>query len=226
MDFYNGVDYNEHMAKPLKKLPERGIKLFFYMLATYPTKMLLLNLLFVLFSLPIVTMPAALTAMSRVIMLYMRDGYAHVWQDFIKDFKGTFWKSLLAGLLYMVVMVVLLTSAKIYPMVFTDEIMASFCFSLAVALMIAFSVMMGYVFPMIAMVDLKLSKILKNAAILLYTRLLNSFVMALLIAGFCYLAFYLFPGSLPIALTILVVLYQLAVCVNVKVPFEKYVYKE
>ena len=74
--------------------PSKGAARFFFLMATHFPKMLTLNLLFLLFCLPIVTIPAALSGMSRVCMLLMREGVCFVWTDFFSEFKASFLKSI------------------------------------------------------------------------------------------------------------------------------------
>lgn len=226
MDFFNRSDYTFHTTKKFKKVPERGIKLYLFILGTYPTKILLLNLLMIAFSIPIVTMPAAITGASRVLMLLIRDGYIHLWRDFIKEFKLSFLKSLVVGLIYLIIIAALYIATRVYPNIIEDNFLAETMFGLSIAGMLLVNVAFSYAFPMIAMVDLKLFSILKNSIILLYRCMLNSFVLLILSVLFNYIAIYLFPGSLPVILTIVPALYQLAICVTVKIPFEKYVYAE
>lgn len=76
-------------------MPEGGIRRYALLLTTHFWKLIGLNLLFVLFSLPIITMPAALCGMNRVCMLLIRNGHCFLWQDFIEEFKRSFVRSIL-----------------------------------------------------------------------------------------------------------------------------------
>jgi hypothetical protein len=58
---------------------------------THFWKLIRANLLFVLFSLPIVTLPAALTALDRVCVVIYRKGNIFLWEEFWKEFKKTSW---------------------------------------------------------------------------------------------------------------------------------------
>ena len=80
--------------------PEGGFRLYAVILATNFWKLVGLNLLFVAFSLPVITMPAALCGLNRVCMLLIRNGYCFLWQDFIEEFKRCFKRSLLPALLF------------------------------------------------------------------------------------------------------------------------------
>ena len=56
-------------------LPEGGFRRYAAVLGTNFWKLVRLNLIFILFSLPVVTIPAALCGVNRVCMLLIRNGY-------------------------------------------------------------------------------------------------------------------------------------------------------
>ena len=60
-------------------------------------ELLKLNLLFVLSCVPIITLPAALTAMRRITSVMVRDENHFLWPDYWKAFRRDFWKSLGGG---------------------------------------------------------------------------------------------------------------------------------
>ncbi len=223
MDYYNGVEPSAGSATPMKKLPERGVKLFFYLLWTHFTKVLFANALFLLFSLPLVTVPAALSALSRIFILLIRDGYVNVWQDFIKEFKTSFLKSTAIGVVYAVFTALMYLASKVYPRVNgISETGGAVIFSAAVALMLLASAAACYAFSMNAQFNLKMGAIIKNSLLLLFYSLKNTFVLIALSIAFNFVVIYFFPGSMPLPLTFFIAAYQLAVCVTVKTPFEKY----
>lgn len=226
MGNYRGVEQDLGTEKTLKKIPEKGFGLFFHILFNHATKILLLNLLFIGFSIPIVTLPAALAGMSRVMMLLMRDGYVHVFQDFWKEFKESFWRSLVLGAIFAAIFIVLYISAKFYPGFFTDETLSTVFFSLAVALIVMVGVVFSYAIPMQSMVTLPFSKLLKNSCILLYARPLTTLIIAAIIVAENYLIFGLFPETLPLTAVLIPAVAQLGICTAVKPVFEDLVYDE
>ena len=92
-------------------LPEGGFRRYTAVLGTNLWKLIELNLLFLLFCLPVVTIPAALCGMNRVCMLLIRNGYCFLWDDFWQEFRRSFKRTLLPGLLFG-----LLTAAGYYCM--------------------------------------------------------------------------------------------------------------
>lgn len=83
-----------------RPLPEGGAARYFVLLTTNFWKLVGLNLLFVAFSLPVITLPAALCALNRVCMLLIRNGYCFLWQDFIEEFIHSFKRSLAPAVLF------------------------------------------------------------------------------------------------------------------------------
>lgn len=82
-----------------KQLPQKGAARFFYLAYTHFAKLVGANMLFLLFCVPVVTIPAALSGMNRVCILLVREGTCSVWRDFILEFKNSFLKSLPVGAL-------------------------------------------------------------------------------------------------------------------------------
>lgn len=69
----------------------RDSKFFFYM--DKISKLIILNLLFILFSLPLVTFGASLTALHRVLWLLNEDEEGNVFLEFWNAFRENFWKA-------------------------------------------------------------------------------------------------------------------------------------
>lgn len=150
---------------------KRGMGLFFSILLQNPKELILLNLLFIVFSLPLITLPAALTAMSGVTLKMAREEVFFFREDFVGAFKQNFWKSLVIGL-----PAGLILTAAFYLLPFYRGALAlSPIFYIPLALVVltaVFVLLMGmYAFPMLAAVDLTAGQILRNAALLAVARL-------------------------------------------------------
>ncbi len=78
--------------------PETGWARLGVMALTHFWKLITANLLFVLFSLPVITLPAALTALNRVCVIIYKDGNIFLWEEFRKEFKRSLLRSILPGL--------------------------------------------------------------------------------------------------------------------------------
>lgn len=81
------------------QVPVKGAARFFFLSYTHFAKLVGLNMLFLLFCIPVITIPAALSGLNRVCILLVREGTCNVWSDFIKEFKSSFKKSIPLGIL-------------------------------------------------------------------------------------------------------------------------------
>lgn len=144
--------------------PKRGVELFFFLLQNNFGKIFTLNLLFVFFSIPIVTIPAAFCAMYRVCVELVRKGHCFLWQDFWKEFKSQLIKSFPMGLLFGVQ---LFASYYFLSLCISNSgLFALACGALGVLLLVMVAVEGNYSFVMLAMLQLKNTDILKNAGAL------------------------------------------------------------
>lgn len=174
--------------------PEQGARRFFFLLKNHFWKIVALNALFLLFSLPLITMPAALCGMNRVCVKLVREGNCFLWYEFWKEFKAELWKSLPFGILY---------GAELFlgyyclSLCISNGGMAGLLFgALGTILLLVATVGGGYVFVMLAMVSLSNRDILKNALALSgleIKKTLGIVGLALLFAAFLLL---LYPTSL------------------------------
>lgn len=78
--------------------PSSGASYYFHLLKTYIWNMILLNVVFVVCCIPIVTIPCALTAMNRVYVKMIDQGYLLFWEEFKGEWKASWKKSMLAGI--------------------------------------------------------------------------------------------------------------------------------
>lgn len=65
--------------------------------------LILANLLYILFCLPIVTIGPATAGLTKILRNYAREEHAFLWGDFWETFKKNFWRALLVGVLDLLV---------------------------------------------------------------------------------------------------------------------------
>ena len=157
-----------------------GLVRFFETLWREFFELLKLNLLVLVTSLPIVTLPAALTARSRITVTMARDKNHFLWADYWKAFKRDFGKSLLGGLILLVLLVSFAVSTWFYYMLMGTSRFFVVLAAMSGCLLLA-TVMTGLVFfPMLAMVELPFSQLLKNSVILAFVKIKRTFPALLL----------------------------------------------
>lgn len=202
-----------------KPVPERGAGRFFVILGTNIWKLLSLNLLFVLFSLPVVTLPAALIAQNHVCVQLVRRGYVLLWQEFWDEFRRSFLRSLPLGLLfggglaaaYYLLSLGASNAGSVYGMLFA----ASGLFFAALFLLWG-----AWTFVLAAMLDAGNRVALRNARVLLCSEWRRDLgiLCTLLSAGAP--ALLLFPFSLIGIALLLPTLVQYIVCFLINTPVQ------
>ena len=175
---------------------KKGLELFWDILFREFFELVKLNLLFCAFCLPIVTIPATCAAMSKITVTMVRDRNHFLWTDFWAEFKTDFKKSMCAGTL-----VFLGIGAGVFGVWFYSKMLASsplFYLPLALSCLIVLvlTVMGFYVFPMIALVDLPLKKVIQNAFLLTFVCLHYNLLALVITAGLTLLALSLLPVTL------------------------------
>lgn len=187
-----GIDKNA----PKKK----GFALFLETLWREFFPLLKLNLLFLLSCIPVVTIPAAITAANRITVTMVRDRNYFMWADYWKAFKQDFGKSLIAGLLLAVALGLFGLSTWFYYMLSqtAGKLFLILAGCSACLLLTAYFTAL-YFFPMLAMVELPTFTLLKNAIILAYTCFKRTLPAALLTLGLGAVCVGLFPFSMVYA---------------------------
>ena len=190
---------------------KRGFAGFMEMLWREFFELIKLNLLFLLTCVPVVTIPAAVTAMCGITTKMASDKNHFLWPDYWKVFKRDFVKSLLGGLIYGLALVAFSVSTVFYYRLMRTSmffvILAGFS---ACLLLLAFASAL-YFFPMLAKVELPLKALLKNAVVLTFT----NFKKTLPALGWSLLILLVGVGLLPYsAILVLFILFSLMALIN------------
>jgi uncharacterized membrane protein YesL len=171
--------------------------------------LLRLNLLFLVFSIPILTAPAAAAAMTKVLMKLTRGDDADVWRVFWAEFKTGFFKAFMAGL------IIIVLAAVVGLIGYMVMQLGGLIGALGVAFIIVFGLWLYvsscYLFVLISTVDLSLLNCVRNAVLLalLETKQNLLLLIPLVLMAACAA---LFPVSLPLLLFVMFSLCQLMVC--------------
>ncbi len=175
--------------------PAKGIKRFFFLYGTHFWRLMGLNLLFILVCLPVVTIPPAITAMCKVLLNLVREGNTFYLKDFIDEFKSSFWKSWVAFLPALVIIglgIALFSSIgdaySNMPLVIVYVMIGSFVYCQT-----------AYCLCMIALIDLPLGKIVKNALIMVLVEMKRSILIIMTIPVLLLCAIY-YIYSIPLTL--------------------------
>lgn len=199
--------------------PKEGIGKYFYLLWNHAWKLIGVNLLFIAFSLPVITIPAALCALNRVLIKLVRDSNVFLWEEFRDEFKGDFLRSLPLGLLFggLLFLGYFLLS---FGMANYNNIIGMLAFALGLLTLVFSTSRAIYAFLMRAMFSLKNRDILKNANIMAATRGGRGLIaVGIQLVGFA-LVFMFFPYSLIVVLLCGFSLTQYTLCFVLNDPIQ------
>lgn len=170
-----------------------------------------LNLLVLVFFLPLVTIPAAISGMTKIIMKWLTDDPVFFWHDFFGEFKSFFGKRLIAWL----VLVVVPISLALYAVMFGYKNLGLVILALVGLVSV---VIQGFFFPILVMVDIPVSNALKDAVILSFSDWKIS-LRIMMFAGILFALCFIFTlYAIPVIVICLIALYQLIICLWVKEP--------
>lgn len=161
--FYGGSAHeSDRQAHPT------GVRLFFSVIKWHWSRLIKLNLLFLLTCVPIVTIPCAMTAMSKTMGLLLRRKICYPAHDFFKAFAAEWKRSSLVGLVLWGALLLAGFGVWAYSRM---EMSMGLAFAAVCALIavVAMSAMI-YAFPMVAFTELRVRDVLKNAVLLAQMR--------------------------------------------------------
>lgn len=203
-----------------KPPPESGWKRVFFVLGTHVSKMIALNLLFLVLSIPVITIPAALCGMNRVLIKLYREGNCFVWTEFWKEFRANIWKALPFGLLggaclfasyYFLSLGVSLSSGGV----------ALLPTALGILLLAFIVLFLNYVFLFLPTLDLNNGQIARNAFIFLLTEWKANAIILASVGMTALFSVLLFPYTLFLLAFASFSCMQLVICAAVNSPLQK-----
>ena len=164
-----------------------------------------INLIYVLFCIPVVTFGPATAAMTQLMRKFVIGEPIFVFHEFVNAFKKNFKQSVIIGIIDVALIFILVYNINFYSaaLLNTDDLGTKIILALSVAMGFFVIMMHFYLYPQIVALDLKLPQIIKNSFILMVVGFKRSFaaffvwfgLIALVILGFPYttLAFLFVP---------------------------------
>lgn len=179
---YNKPGKGVEKDEPRKK----GLMLFFTVFQRKFWKMLQLSMLYTLFCIPIITIGPATAALTFVVRNYSREQHSWHFSDFMEQFKLNFKQGLLFGIIDMVIYFSLIFSFLFY---WRQRGFISIFAAFVVLMIIIFTMMRFYIYPMIVTFKLKASAIFKNAfifATINFFKNLYVMILCIIYLAICY----------------------------------------
>ena len=196
-------------------------QLYWFVLKNYFWRLILLNILFVASCIPIITIPASFSAVSRVCMKYLMGQHVELVKDYFSEWRNTIWSSWVILICGMVMLVMLGLACMAYYFLL-DGI--AVCIFLVICLLLAlwvFSVLC-YAFSIQAAMTLGIGKVIRNAVLMSVTEIKTTVILITLPGVIYFLCALFFPLTLPLLVFGIISLSQLAVCAITLKPIEKY----
>ncbi len=148
------------------------------------TDLILLNVIYIIFCLPIVTIGAATTAMYYVCIVSIRQGDGYVVKRFVKSFRDNFKQATIIWL-PMLVMIVLL-GFDLFFWYALGTVFAKIMFVISAIVAFGIGIVCLYIFPVLAKLEGGIKATIKNAAAFAIGYFPYTIVLILFTVGFCY----------------------------------------
>lgn len=145
--------------------PKTGFALFLDIIYREFWAMMGLNLLFVLYCLPVVTIGASFAAMNQILVRMIRDKPVDVIPDFRLAFRENFKNATVIWVIQVVIVLILLVNYQFYREYNSAMLTVTF----AMGGFLGFVNL--YLMPLLVSVDLKLKHVLKNSVLLVFANL-------------------------------------------------------
>jgi len=199
--------FNRYEQEPKKEIdvnapPKQGLALFFSVLRNEFWELIKLNLVFIIFCLPAVTIPAAITAMSKITIKMLMDQPVYVFSEFLSSFKAEWKRATIVGAIYFPLLAATLYGQYIYLNIMENFILYAASIFLSIILITAGF----YIFPMIAVLDTDLKGVLKNAVLLVFIRAPHNVLALIAAAALALFVLVFFPLS---SLLVILILFSL-----------------
>jgi len=192
--------YNSEPKKTIEKNepPKQGAALFFSTLWREFGELCKLNFVLMLLCAPVVTAPAAITAMSRVMIYMFMDEPIYTFSVFFDAFRDEWKRATIMGVIYFPTL-----AALVFGQYFYSAVMENFPLSVISMFACVVTVIAGfYIFPMIAAVNIGITGILKNAVILTFIRIPQNIAALMAVALLTLAVILLLPYSAIVVIVI------------------------
>lgn len=204
----------------------KGLKLLGYIFVHQWWNLIWLNILFWAFSLPVITLPAALKAMTKVCVTMLEEDRVELWREFWGAFREDFLKTTLVGAA--MAAMVGLCAAGLWVCGGLMAINGLFA-APAMLLLIALAVLIPSQFslyPMLAFSELSAGKLLRNAILLTMVNLPRHLGVLVLLVILVVLYLVGYPYSTVALAAILLSAFWLCACFAVWPGIKRLVFRQ
>ncbi|MGI5959464.1 MAG: YesL family protein [Massiliimalia sp.] len=201
--FFGFFDYSKPGKGVDKDAPQK--KRFFYFFELYFRKfwkLITLNLMYVLFCIPIITIGPATAAMSKILRDFSMERSVFLWSDFVEAFKKNFKQGLAMEIIDILVFFVAITSCVFYSRWAGQNKVMYVPFVIVGAILIVAVMMNYFIFVMIPTLDMKLKAMIRNAFLLSILALKTNVCTLIFTLLFSFAVFFYLPAAIILVPTI------------------------
>lgn len=217
---YEGSGRGERQSGPRPK----GLRLLAYILRWHWWTLVKANILFCLFCLPVVTIPAALKAMTRVCVLLLRGEPLDLWPDWWGAFRRNFLRTTAAGAAIALVLGAAGVGVGFYGKGMAENGLLAAPALLLTAAMAVVVMSLFSLFPLLEFSELRLGEAVRSAMLLVLVRLPQNFAVLALLAVLVIAYLLAYPYSTFVLAATALSLFWLTACFAAWPGLEKYVF--
>lgn len=193
-----------------------GYKLYFGIAFSYGWTLFGLNLLTILLCAPIITAPAAICALNRVLMKITLDGKCQIMREYFNEFKGSFIKvlpffsigtALFIGLGLLIYNLLFITNLGLF-----GYAVLALCFIACIFIYLVFT----YAITLFVMVDLPIGTNIKNALLLTLSQPKRDFYIIIMPFAITVFSALLLPKTIAVFVLLIPAFTTLISCCIIK----------
>lgn len=191
-NFFNRMYYGDPHRPDLNAddIPKKGVALFFDILKNNFWQLISLNLLFIIFCIPIITIGPALAGFNNVLRNHALGRNVWLWNDFKDGFVKNFKQSFIITMINVLAAFILINNFKIYTTYSSGFIKIAGTY-ITIFIGFIFILVNVYTYPLMVTYNLKIRHIYKNAFIFSIIRLPQTVGIVLLSIAIIFISFIL-----------------------------------
>ncbi len=196
MRFFNYNDEEPERELSFEELHPSGARKYFGIFFRNFGKLIKLNFLFLLFCLPVITIPASIAAMNKISFLFVMEEGVFLFSDFFRSFKQEFVSSLKLSAIGLIGCAPAVLIAVIYKESIKGSALITGLFGVSIIAAVFFLSYLLIALKMLPLVDIDFKALSKNSFILAFTKILINFAVIIVFSLLLALIVVFFPVSM------------------------------
>ena len=185
-----GVEKNEP--------PKEGLSLFFQLFISRFWDMLKLNIIFIIYCIPVVTIGPAFGALTSITMSMVRNKHIYIFSDFHESFKTNWKQSFIFSFIISLLFALLYYSTLFYFKLAQQNHIFYTVFFFCIFITVILGLACLYIFPVLTTISLSIKDVFKNSIFLSIVCLKNTLLGALVYGFILILNLLFFPLTIPL----------------------------